>query len=122
MNIKKIFFATGISFALLLGASQAFAALYAPGQAVNNGVTPTTIQQGMPQPASGNRVYFSPMPNGAQYQMMSGQPGAGMVSYGYSRQAVLWQLLLIITVVLIWTNLLLLIAFLWKKVTKHEHK
>jgi hypothetical protein len=121
--MKKFVFAAAASAVLLLAAGQVLAADYAQGSGgINNGVTPTTIQQGMPQGGAGMRTYMSAMPNGAGYQMMSTQPGSMMLAYGYSRQAAWWGLLIIITVALVWANLLLLIAFLWKQVGKHHHK
>ena len=114
--MKKVLFAVTISAGLILAACQAMAAAYAPG----NAPVPATIQQGTTQGASGNRIYVSGMPNGAQYQMVSTQPGSAMMAYGYSRQAAWWALLVILTVVLVWANLLLLIALQWHILNKHK--
>jgi hypothetical protein len=113
--MKKTFLAAAISSALLLAASQCMAAAYAPGNPVDNGVTPTSIQQTMPQ-SSPMGTYISP----SGYQTMSAQPGAMMMAYSNSRQRAWWGLLVIFTVALVWANLLLLIAFLWKHVKKHK--
>lgn len=123
--MKKILLFSTVSIGLLLAVS-AFAMDYAPGSN-HNSLTPASgtmvYSQAMPQGATGIRTFGSSvMPSGIGYQIISSQPSGLTTAYGYSRQVIWFDLMSVITIVLVWINLLLLMAFLWKHVKKHGYK
>ena len=65
-------------------------------------------------------VMYGQGPCGDNYMYARTWPGA---AYGFAPEAAAWLgLMSILTVVLVWVVLLLLIAVLWRHLTKHEHR
>jgi hypothetical protein len=143
MKNKTLF--TGLMVSVLLVVAQgAKAVAYAPGEKMlaSPDASGNMMVQSMPENLGDKKMYIQNLQQGTLtpqqqmqfYKMTQGQMGIimpqnmGYQVYGssgaqlsYNKQMAWVGLMIVMTVILVWANLLLLIAFLWNQVKKHKH-